>query len=66
MHSWKGHRGRALASGYQTFQGNAYFMSGGSDDVLAIWDVKDCLAPTKTGAISLEGICVVFPSYIKR
>ena len=52
------HEGSILASGFTTHKGRPYYITGGNDNTVAVWDVSDCVLTTATGQKSTEGISI--------
>ncbi|KAF2194159.1 glutathione degradosome [Zopfia rhizophila CBS 207.26] len=44
--TFKAHHGLILASAFTTYNDKPIFVTGGNDDAVVIWDVRDCAAPT--------------------
>ncbi|KAF2744747.1 beta-Ala-His dipeptidase [Sporormia fimetaria CBS 119925] len=45
--SFKAHDGIILASGFTVCNGKPLFVSGGNDDAISIWDVRDSVEPSQ-------------------
>lgn len=43
LDTWKAHNGRILSSAFATVATQNYFITGGNDDTIAVWDINHCL-----------------------
>lgn len=45
MSTFKAHNGLILASAYTTYNDKPTLVTGGNDNTIVIWDVRDCAEP---------------------
>ncbi|KZF21150.1 beta-Ala-His dipeptidase [Xylona heveae TC161] len=64
---WQAHQGLVLASAVACYRGQRIYVTGGSDDCIAIWDVNDCdtypIGSSKTSNEKLLGSLARLVSY---
>ncbi|KAF2837630.1 glutathione degradosome [Patellaria atrata CBS 101060] len=47
--SFQAHNGRVLASTFTTYRGQPLYVTGGNDNTIALWNIRDCItAPVRT------------------
>lgn len=52
INKWKGHDGRILASAITVHDSQQYYITGGSDNSVSIWNISDCqLSGSGTGEV---------------
>jgi di- and tripeptidase len=50
VNKWKAHEGRILASAITTHDGQQYYITGGNDNSVSVWNISDCgLSNSSTG-----------------
>ena len=55
MSTFKAHNGLILASAYTTYNDKPTLVTGGNDNTVVIWEVRDCAEPMATARRSNNG-----------
>ena len=53
---WRAHGARILASAFTTYRGRPMFVTGGNDDTIAVWDIRDCVQTPSGGKRTSNGM----------
>ena len=55
MSTFQAHNGLILASAYTTYNDKPTLVTGGNDNTIVIWEVRDCAEPTPAPRRSNNG-----------
>lgn len=55
MSTFKAHNGLILASAYTMYNDKPTLVTGGNDNTIVIWEVRDCAEPTAAARRSNNG-----------
>jgi di- and tripeptidase len=55
MSTFKAHNGLILASAYTTYDDKPTLVTGGNDNTIVIWEVRDCAGPAAAARRSNNG-----------
>lgn len=55
MSTFKAHNGLILASAYTTYNDKPTLVTGGNDNTIVIWEVRDCAEPMAAARRSNNG-----------
>lgn len=53
---FKAHNGRILASAFTRFRNQFFYITGGNDDTITIWNISDCVQGSLTGVKTSNGM----------
>lgn len=60
MSTFKAHNGLILASAYTTYDDKPTLVTGGNDNTIVIWEVRDCAEPAAAARRSNNGTSTYF------